>query len=229
MAGLSIALLLAAAQTAPQEASPPPEPAARLPRRVISARTRQDGWRLEAITEVDRVGGHPVIYSTFCEIKRSGLALTTWLDGGLAVQFADTDIEPDLDLQSRQIRRIAIDETVWEYREVEGEWSDRQFVNVAYPPPPPPCRYCLSARSFTRVMRRHAGDPWLPPDLLNNALLRGRMLRIGFRQEDDEHRLVGPMLWAEVPLAGLDRAIAWCRETLASPAARRIHGELEEE
>ena len=55
------------------------------------------------------------------------------------------------------------------------------------------------------------------------------MLRIGFRQEDEEDRLVAPMLWAEVPLAGLDRAIAWCRAALSSPATRRIHGGLEEE
>ena len=78
-------------------------------------------------------------------------------------------------------------------------------------------------------MRRRAGDPWLPPELVNNALLRGRVLRLGFQQFDENDRLAPPLLWAEVPLAGLDRAIAWCRAALASEAARRLRGGLEEE
>lgn len=222
-----IGLLAAASLAAAQPTSAPVLPA-ELPRSVIFARTAIEGWRLEAITEVDNVAGFPMIRSAFCDMKRSGLKLTTWSDGGLQVRFGDDSVEPEFDFEPQQIRRLAIDDSVWEYRQLEGRWGDDEFVNIAYRPPPP-CYGCLTAHSYTIGMRRRAGDPWLPPDFFADALLHARLLRIGFEQEDSNGRLVPPMLWAEVPLAGLDRAIAWCREALASEGSRRFHGGLEEE
>jgi hypothetical protein len=222
MIGVLAAATLAAAQPAAAPALP-----ANVPQRVIFARAMLDGWRLEAITDVATVAGLPMIDSSFCEMKRSGLALTTWADGGLAIDFGDHSVDPELGFEKRQIRRIAIDEAVWDFRQREGEGNRYRFVDVTYRPLPP-CYGCIEARSYTRGLRRRAGDPWLPPDVVSNVLARGRMLRIGFQQEDDDERLVPPMLWAEVPLTGLDRAIAWCRTALASDAARRLRGGLDD-
>jgi hypothetical protein len=223
MIGLLAAATLAAAQPAAAPALPQD-----LPNKVIFARTTRDGWRLEAMTDVDNVGGFPVIVSAYCELTRSGLKLTTWGETGLWVRFGDNSVEPELDFEAQQIRRIAIDDAVWEYRDIDTRWGEDQFANIAYRSFPP-CYGCISARSFTVGMRRRAGHPWLSPALLANALLGARVLRIGFEREEEPHRLVSPMLWAEIPLAGLDGAIAWCRAALASEGARRFHGGLDEE
>lgn len=223
MIGLLAAATLAAAQPAAAPALPED-----LPRKVIFARAMLDGWRVEALTDVDTVGGFPVIASAFCELKRSGLMLTTWGETGLGVRFGDNSVEPELDFEARHIRRIGIDDAVWHYRDIDSRSGEDQFVNVAYRPFPP-CHGCLTARSASIGMRRRAGDPWMSPGLLANALLGARVLRIGFRQEGEHGRPAPPMLWAEVPLVGLDRAIAWCREALASEGARRFHGGLDEE
>lgn len=234
MIGLLAAAAFAAAQ--PAAAATPPED---LPRRVIFARTRQDGWRLEAKTEVDAVAGLPIIESAYCEIKRGGLAITTWLDAGLWIRLGDTSVRPDLGFQPDNIRLVALDDTVWTYRWRRVGYADDHFRNIAYPPPPDPCGGrrghsiilygCNSALSSNRAMRRRAGRPWLAPELLANEFLGARMLRIGFQDPEGPERSAGPLLWAEIPLTGLDRAIAWCRGALASEGARRFHGGLEEE
>jgi len=223
MIGLLAAASLAAAQ-------PPAAPVlpANLPRKVIFARTMLDGWRVEALTDVDDVAGFPVIGSAFCELKRSGLMLTTWGETGLWVRFGDNSVDPELGFEARQIRRIAIDDAVWGYRDIDTRPGEHQFVNVAYRPWPP-CYGCLTARSASVRMRLRAGDPWMSPNLFGNALLGARVLRIGFQHKDEHDNLVPPMLWAEVPLTALDRALAWCRAALASEAAHRFHGGFEEE
>lgn len=240
MAGLSLAVLLAAAQPPPQEAAPTPVPA-ELPRQVIFARTRQDGWRIEAITGVDEVGGLPMIGGRYCEIVRSGLKLTTWRDGGLWILLADNSVEPSLDFSSHHLRRILLDGDSWDYRAIRGAWSDRQFVNVTYRPPPR--SDCGGRRghdiilygcprtveSYTHSVRRGPGRPWLGPGTLTGALLRADRLRLGFQDQDGEGRPTGAMMWAEIPLTGLDRAIAWCRSALTSEAAQRFHNGLAEE
>jgi hypothetical protein len=231
---------LAAAQPADQAAAPaPPARRERLPRHVIFARTRQNGWRLEAITDVDDVGGFPIIESAYCEIKRSGLAITTWGDAGLWVRFGDTTVEPGLGFRDRDIKRIAFDDVVWDYRWSPAAYDSNQFRNIAYPPLPDPCGgrrghdiilYGCGGEvtSFSLAIRRRAGRPWLAPELLGNEFLGARRLRIGFQDPDHSHGR-GPILWAEIPLTGLREAIGWCRGALASDAARRFNGGLEEE
>jgi len=236
MAGLSIAILLATAQPAPQEAAPGPAPVAELPERVIFARTRQDGWRIEAITGVAEVGGLPMIEGSYCEIVRSGLKLTTWRDAGLWAALADNSVDPPLDFSPHNIRRIVLDGETWEYRAIRGAWADRQFVNLTYPPPPR--NNCGGRRihgcprtvhSYTHSLRRGPGRPWLGPQAAASAILKARRLRLGFQDHDYEGRPTGAMMWADIPLTGLDRAIAWCRSALASEAAQRFHGGLEDE
>lgn len=218
---IAAAILAAAAQPTAAPALPSP-----LPYRIIFARTTIEGWRLEAITEVDRADRLPMIRDALCEITRSGLKVTTWGEAGLRARFGDNSVEPELSFEPQRIRRLAFDDSGFEYRQVEDVGSDR-FVNVAYPPHP--CPYCPTAHAYSVGMRRGAGDPWMSPDLFTDRLLRARTLRIGFEREDENGRVVPPMLWAEVPLVGLDRAIAWCRAALASEGARRFHGGLEEE
>jgi hypothetical protein len=235
MIGLLAAAALAAAQ--PATAPAPPED---LPRRVIFARTRQDGWRLEAKTDIDEVAGLPIIESAYCEMKRSGLSVTTWIDAGLWIRFGDSAVEPDLDFRPENIRRIGLDDRIWEYRSVRTGYDRDQFRNIAYPPPPDPCGGrrghnlilygCpIGVISSDQGIRRRAGRPWLAPELLANDFLRARTLRIGFQDPEAPEGRAGPMLWAEIPLTGLTRAIAWCRGVLASEGARRFHGGLEEE
>lgn len=220
--------LLAAASLAAAQTPAAPAPPADLPRRVIFARTMLEGWRVEALTDVDDVGGFPVIGSAFCELKRSGLMLTTWGATGLTVRFGDNSVEPELGFEARQIRRIEIDDAAWDYRDIDTRPGVDQFSNVAYRPWPP-CYGCLTARSASVGMRRRAQDPSFSPGAFANTLLGARMLRIGFQHKDEHDRLVPPMLWAEVPLTGLDGAISWCRAALASEGAHRFHGGLEEE
>ena len=220
--------LLAAATLLAAQPAAAPAPPADIPRRVISARTRIGGWRIEARTDVTIVAQFPVIDSASCEIKRSGLELTTWHDAGLGIHFGDNSMDPELGFESRQIRRIVLDDAAWDYREVDSPANAFQFENIAYRPLPP-CYGCLLARSFTRDVRRRAGEPWVPPDLINNALLRARVLRIGYERLDENDRLVPPLLWTEIPLAGLGEAIAWCRAALASEGAHRLRGGLEVE
>jgi hypothetical protein len=225
MIGLLAAAALAAAQ--PAAAPAPPED---LPRRVIFARTRLDGWRVEAKTDVDDVGGFPIVESAYCEIKRGGLAITTWIDAGLWIRLGDTSVEPDLGFRNENIRRIVLDDRAWDYRWRRTRYERNHFRNLTYPPPPAPCGYgCIGAFSYDQAIRRRPGQPWLAPELLGNEFLRARMLRIGFRDPDAPEGRPGPMLWAEIPLTGLDRAIAWCRSALGSEAARRFHHALEEE
>ncbi len=225
--------LLLAAQAAP--ALPD-----RLPRQVIFARTRLDGWKLEARTDVDEVGGYPMIERSLCEMTRSGLKLTTWPDGGLWIELADTSEEPELDLEREDIRRIALDGEVWEYRWQRLDERFNQFSNVTYPPPRNPCAGMSShtiilygcgipvIHSSERLRRR--GGPWISAGMLANHFLRARTLRIGFHVRDrNEDPVAGPLLWAEIPLAGLGAAIDWCRVAFGSEAARRFHGGLERE
>lgn len=241
MAAISVAILLAIAQPTPQAAAPAPTPAAELPAQVVFARTRQDGWRIEAITGVDEVGGLPMIAGSYCEIVRSGLKLTTWREAGLWAILADNSVDPTLDFSSHHIRRVVLDGESWDYRAIRGAWGDRQFVNLTYPPPPR--NDCGGRRghdvilygcpqtvhSYSHSLRRGPGRPWLGPGTLSSALLRAGRLRIGFQEQDGEGRPTGALMWAEIPLTGLDRAIAWCRSALESEAARRFHGGLEEE
>jgi hypothetical protein len=235
MSGFLLAAILAAAQ--PATASAPPED---LPRRVVFARTWLDGWRIEAKTDVDTVGGFPIIENAYCEMKRSGLAITTWLDAGLWIRLGDDSVEPDLEFRPENIRRIGLDDRIWEYHWVRTGYDRDQFLNIAYPPPPDPCGGrrghsvilygCPGGVvSFNQGIRRRAGQPWLARELLANHFLRARMLRIGFQDPEQPEGRAGPLLWAEIPLTGLARAIAWCRGELRSEGARRLHGGLEEE
>ncbi|HEV7658535.1 MAG TPA: hypothetical protein VGO55_01695 [Allosphingosinicella sp.] len=235
---LALAAIAAAQPAAPAAAPAPPAQRERLPREVIFARARQNGWRLEAKTEVDDVGGFPIIENAYCEIKRSGLAITTWGDSGLWVRFGDTSVEPGLGFRDRHMKRIALDNVVWDYRWSPSSYDRSHFRNVIYPPLPDPCGgrrghdiilYGCGGNvtSFSQGIRRRAGRPWLAPELLGNEFLGARRLRIGFQDPDGDGR--GPMLWAEIPLTGLREAIRWCRGALASEGARRFHGGLEEE
>lgn len=224
-----IALLLAA-QTPP--ALPDP-----LPRRVVFARERIAGWLLEARTDVDEVGGYPMIERTLCEMTRSGLRLTTWPDGGLWIELADRSEEPELGFEREDVRRIALDDRVWEYRWERLDDRYNQFSNVAYSPPRDPCAGMSShtiilygcgipvIHSSERL--RRLGGPWISAGMLANHFARARTLRIGFHARDrNGDRVPGPMLRAEIPLAGLGEAIDWCRSAFGSEAARRFHGGL---
>jgi len=230
-----LALALAAvgaAQPADPQAAPAPARRDDLPRHVIFARTMLNGWRLEARTDVDDVGGFPIIEGAYCEMKRSGLAITTWLDAGLWIRLGDTSAEPSLGFRNENIRRIVLDDKAWEYRWRRTRYERDHFRNLTYPPPPDPCGTlygCGGAFSYDQAIRRRPGQPWLAPELLGNEFLRARMLRIGFQDPDAPDGRPGPMLWAEIPLTGLGRAIAWCRSALGSAAARRFHNGLEEE
>lgn len=216
----ALALLLAAQAT--------PALPDRLPRRVISARERVAGWRLEAYTDVHEVGGYPMIARSLCEMTRSGLKLATWPDGGLEVNLADNSEEPELDFEREDIRRIALDDDAWEYRWERLDERFNQFSNVAYPPPAP-CPGCIPVIHSSERLRR-PGGPWFSRDMLANHFLRARTLRIGFQVRDrNDDRVPGPMLWAEIPLGGLGEALGWCRSALGSEAARRFHGGLERE
>jgi hypothetical protein len=233
--------LLAAATAAAGLAASLPAPREPLPREVIFARARLAGWRVEARTDVEEVAGLPTIGGVHCEIARSGLKLVTWREGGLTIEIGYSGEDPELDIERGDIHRIALDERVWEFRHLRLHGDQDGFSNVRYPPFPDPCAGMSSHQiivygcgadvvyAWSEGIRRRPGQPWLGTGLLADELLRARVLRIGFRQPDRDDGAARPLLWAEVPLTGLDRAIGWCRSAFESEAARRFHGGLEEE
>ena len=242
MSGLLLAVALAAAQPAPApaEPAPAPAPAPRLPLHVTFARAMVGPWEVEARSLVDDSTRLPLLAGMECEMKRSGISLRTWPDGGLRLRI-ESGLDPDLDFEEADLRAIALDRAIWEYRWIDSSATNDHFIDVVYPPPPPPPDPCggrrghdiilygcpQTVRSGYTIVRR-PGGPSLPPDTLANELLGTRMLRIGFLDRDREEGAEGPLLWAEVPLAGLAEARAWCVQAFASDRARLFHGGLPE-
>lgn len=216
MIGLALAAFVAAQ----------PAPAQELPYAVTFARGRVGPWRAEARTSVEDVGGLPMIRAVECRIERPGLHLTAWHEGGLALQLQGSSREVDLEFNSRNIRRLALDGRTWAVRWVTEPEDADHFLDVAYPPRPP-CPGCIAAMSGSWRMQRRRGEPWLPYGVLTNELLEARMLRIGFVDEVEESEREGPLMWVSVPLAGLDGALAWCRAAMASDRAQLFHADVE--
>jgi hypothetical protein len=224
MMGLLLVVAFAAAQ--PAAAAPPAPAAPPLPYSVTFARSRIGPWNAEAQTIVDDTTGRPLIDQTKCDIERSGLQLTMWPQGGLWFELNNNG-DPHLGFGRDDIRRIGFDGETWEMRQIDiTDTGFDHFVDVVYPPPRPRCYDCLRVTSSYWVARRRAGDPYFIPQVLTDRLVRARMLRVGFQDEVDEGETPGPIMWAEIPLAGLDRAIAWCREAMASDRARLFHSEI---
>src|ERR1051325_7399274 len=101
------AMILSLAAASLAAAQPSPEARERLPRELVFARTRVEGWRVEGRTDVEGDAGLPTIRETRCEIARTGLKLVTWPQGGLGIHLGDTSENPALDFgrESSEERR----------------------------------------------------------------------------------------------------------------------------
>jgi hypothetical protein len=233
--------LLAAALTAVQAPQPAGEGAEkpRLPYSIEFARARFGPWEVEASSLVEDETGVPMRSYLFCEMRRSGAVLRTWSHGQLSVYFGGYNLksdEPELGVAPNEIRRIELDGSAWDYRWL-GRWPEnRQFADLRYPPPAPkyppgwdhihyPIQDVLSG---SIAVRRGPGAPWFGADVIANALVRARRLRIGFVDDDRDPRPdEGPLLWAELPLDGLGEAFAWCRAAMDGDKARLFHADLD--
>jgi hypothetical protein len=236
MIGLAAAALAASQAPAPA-AEGPARP--RLPYSIEFARTQIGPWQIEAKSRVEDETGLPMRGSVSCEIRRAGMQLRTWREGQVELRFGGyflTGDQLDLSAASEEVRRIELDGSAWEYRWL-ARWSkDRQFVDLSYPPPPP--KYppgwdiihypIMDALQGIPAVRRGPGSPWLDPEILANALLRAKRLRIGYVFDDrDPLPDEGPLRWAEFSLAGLGDAFAWCRTAMDGDRARLFHADLD--
>jgi hypothetical protein len=229
MSGLLLAAALIAAQPAAAQPAPAaPAAPASLPYSVTFARTGLGPWKIEAKTIVDDTTGLPMIETARCDIERDGLELSTWPQGGIWFRLEGSIGPTGLGFGSSAIRRVGFDGDVWELRWIEAARPFERFVDVDYPPTPTPepCYGCVSTTYGHWASRRRPGDPYFTPQVLANRLVQAGAVRIGFQEEADEGAARGPMLWAEIPLAGLDGALAWCREAMASDRSLRFHGGL---
>lgn len=219
MAVLSLAVALAAAQP---EAAPP-----RQPHSLPIAEAVVDGWEVKARTDIDWSNPQPKIKDIACAMRREGLHLAAGRHGGLGVTIGIDAADFDMD----DISRIALGSRQWEYRWLDLANEDRRFTDVSYPPEPAwdDCggreghqiilHGCMVARIGTAQVRAAPDEPWLHVDTLGNELLGADSLRIGHRGEEEE-----TLRWTEIPLGGVAAALAWCRSTIDSPAAYRLHG-----
>jgi hypothetical protein len=225
MPGLIAAAVLVLGQTQPIPS------AQSLPGEFDIGESSVEGWEVRAWTDVDRSETPPVIRDIVCQIEKDGLELSISHYGGSRFVLTDWD-EHD----AHDARRIAFDDAVWEYHWRPWDPASVQFADVPYPPPPPPpdetCGLgghnlilygCTHVEAGARLVRRTAEEPWMWLDSLTNELMRAHRMRIGYRPADGEE---GEMTWKEVPLAGLDQAIAWCRANMATDAARTLRPHL---
>ena len=226
MSSLLLAAALVAAQATP---APPPE---RIPGVVRLGEAEVAGWHVNARTVVSLREALPLIAEVTCDLDRDGVRLRTWRFGGI-------DIIPDGadEFDAHEIRAIALDQNVWEYRWREWSPLEERFADVDYPPLPAPVDPCagLGRRYIIhhgcprptdigdRLVRGAPHEPWLHVSTLANELLGARNLRLGYRAAGAVEQI--PLHWIEVPLDGLAEARAWCDSAMTSEAARRLHGD----
>ncbi|MET1111383.1 MAG: hypothetical protein ABWX67_07655 [Allosphingosinicella sp.] len=230
-------VLAAAVLTASQATGEPARP--RLPYSIEFDRTQIGPWQIEATSRVEDETGVPMRASLSCEIRRAGMQLRTWREGQLEVRFGGDFLagdQLDLGVASEEVRRIELDDSAWEYRWLSRWRKDREFVDVGYPPPPPkyPPGWDIIHYPIQDVLqgipavRRGPGSPWFDPEVLGNALLRAKRLRIGYVGEDrDPLPDEGPLRWAEFSLEGLSDAFAWCGAAMDGEKARLFHADLD--
>ena len=225
MKGLLLAAILVAAQATPV---PPPE---RIPREVELGETEVASWQVHSWIVVNRSEDLPLIDSVACELEREGIRLQTFRFGGIEIIPEGAD-----EFDAHEMRAIALDQTVWEYRFRQWNPLDDRFADVAYPPLPEPIDRCAGLSSHyiihygcgtpveigARQVRGAPHEPWLHVSTLANELLGARHLRLGYRAEGAVEQI--PLHWVEVPLDGLAEARAWCDSAMNSEAARRLHG-----
>lgn len=222
-------LLSLALAGAAQADNPPPQPE----REVVFARGSQGGWSTEGITIV--VEGHPAwdtlpateptIRDMVCYARRNGLIVSIGRENGvgLGIEASVTENGRPRRLREFDLRTFMLDGATWEVRTLsENDFTER-FIDVAYAEP----EHGGSGIQDRHLgVRRPPGNVWLPIYVLADDLLRGRMLRLGFREEvrdPEAEREEDPMIWIDVPLGGLSEALSWCQAAMASPNALRLH------
>jgi hypothetical protein len=225
MIPLLLSLALAAAPQA--DYRPPPRD-----REVVFARGSQGGWSMEGLTVVSE--GHPArtdfpateptIYGMYCFARRDGIEVSILREGGLGlgIEASVTENGRARRLRAFDLRAFLLDGASWEVRTLSETDFTERFTDVAYAEPE---RWGSGGNDRQLVVRRPPGNFWLPLSTLADDLLRGRMLRLGFR-EDVRTPDAGeeePMVWIEVPLDGLAGALSWCQRAMASPNALRLH------
>jgi hypothetical protein len=180
-------------------------------------------WELWARMDIDQSGAPPVIQDIVCEMKRRGLGLATGIVGGLRMTLKTNDA-----FDKRDVRAIGLGDIVWEYRWKSYEAAEWQFADVAYPVQPvidTPCDSihgtCMVVENGAALVRRSAGEPWLPLDTLGNELLRARTLRVGVTDHPADDRAA--LRWIELPLDTLPEALAWCQAAMRAEGGHRLN------
>lgn len=230
-------IALLAAALAVQAAEDPAK--RRLPYSIEFARGQIGAWQVEAKSLVEDATGMPMRGTVSCDMRRSGVMLTTWREGQLSVYLGGYNLSGDqleLGVSPNEVRRVEIDGSAWDYRWL-GRWrEDSQFSDLDYPPAPhkyPPgwdiIHYpVMEALSGWIAVRRGPGRPWFGADVLANELVRARRLRIGFVDQDrDPKPDEGPLYWAELPLDDLRDAFDWCSQAMHGERARLFEADLD--
>jgi hypothetical protein len=226
MIPLLFSLALAAA---PQADYQPPPPA----RQVVFARGSRGAWSMEGRTVIDEgspgrlpdfPATEPTIDAMYCFARRDGIEVSILREGGLGlgIEASVTENGRTRRLRAFDLRGFLLDGASWEVRTVSETDFTERFTDVAYAEPE---RWGSGGNDRQLVVRRPPGNVWLPISTLADDLLRGRMLRLGFREDvrDPPAGEEDPMVWIDVPLDGLAGALSWCQRAMASPNALRLH------
>ncbi|HEX6374660.1 MAG TPA: hypothetical protein VFZ91_02960 [Allosphingosinicella sp.] len=210
------------------------DPAA-VPDVVTIGETELNGWALKAETFVQHnKDSLPTIGGMRCEARRNGLTLRVYRDGGVSLEIKGSYPEGE---EGDDFGYTNVEGLYLNGHRYEARWGERdliwRFTDVAYPKPPPPRELppgtlesvtpIQEAVSGFLAVRRPGEAQWHHIDALGDELTRGRRLLIFFRGSFWRHDRNDPLRSLTVPLDRLERALAWCRRTMASDRALLLH------
>jgi hypothetical protein len=198
-----IAAFLAAAAQAGASAPVPEE--------FVAGRGALGGWRMEAVTVVDRgEPSPPTIGNSRCTVSGRGLRLVFPRNygggleiGGHGLPFAASDIVA-----------IELGGSVYEAGMRPVPFARTRYSDVAYPPGHVDPAAAGPVESALGV-RLEPAYPWLNVTYLLDDLLEVRSIGIRYRTRDGEAR-------TRLSVAGLGGAIDWCWRAFDSERARTL-------
>jgi hypothetical protein len=202
-----IAAALAAALVAVAQAGA----SAQVPEEFVAGRGALGGWRMEAVTVVDRgEPSPPTIGNSRCTISGRGLRLVFPRNygggleiGGHGLPFATSDIVA-----------IELGGSVYEARMRPIPFPRARYSDVAYPADHADPAAAAPIETALGV-RLEPADPWLNVTFLLDDLLEVRSIGIRYRTRAGEAR-------ARLSVAGLGGAIDWCWRAFDSDRARTL-------
>ncbi|MGZ8349416.1 MAG: hypothetical protein ACXWU2_05255 [Allosphingosinicella sp.] len=199
-----------------------------VPEEIPFAQATFDGWRAEAITDVEvrAFAGSkrplPVVGEIRCTVSRDGLSVHINRRGAFSIFFAAGETQTDADRPlygDQQIRSLRLGRTDYDVTSVQTLYFPWRFRDVSYPGDDGTDTLLPIFQGHVAV-RRGREAPWLHITSLLDDLIEARSVRIGYGEEIDGR--VPAIHYLTVPLTGLGPALSWCEQQLESDNAYRL-------